>query len=101
MRYHKLVRDRIPEIINEDTGVMPKIHIADDEEFLVKLKAKLVEEVDEFMKDPSIEELADILEVIDAFYQSDLFDRDEVYKAKEGKAFTRGAFTKRIILDEA
>lgn len=101
MRYHKLVRDRIPEIINDDTGVMPKIHIADDEEFLEKLKAKLVEEVEEFMKDPSIDELVDILEVIDGFYQSELFDRDEVYKAKEGKAFKRGAFTKRIILDEA
>ncbi len=101
MRYNKLVRDRIPEIINEDTGVMPKIHIADDEEFFEKLKAKLVEEVEEFAKDPSIEELADVLEVIDAFYWSEMYDRDEVYKVKENKAFKRGGFTKRIILDEA
>lgn len=101
MRYHKLVRDRIPEIINQDTGVMPKIHIADDEEFFEKLKAKLVEEVGEFVENPSIEELADVLEVIDAFYQYEKYDRDEVYRAKENKAFKRGAFLKRIILDEA
>lgn len=102
MRYHKLVRDRIPEIINEDTGVMPKIHIAEtDEEYLQKLMEKLKEEVEEFAEDASAEELADILEVLDAIFALEKFDRDEVNEVKEKKAWKRGGFTKRIILDEA
>jgi len=62
MKYNKLIRDKILERII-DNGGHPITHIADKEEYWRKLKCKLVEEVDEFRKDESIEELADILKV--------------------------------------
>ena len=102
MRYNKLVRDRVPEIILEKEGVMPKIRIADDDdEYYAKLREKLQEEVGEFMKDPSVGELVDVMEVLDALFSCGHYDRDEVQEAKEKKAWERGGFSKRIILLEA
>ena len=63
MRYDKLVRDDIPDII-ESTGKKCKYHTADPEEYYEKLKEKLLEEVQEFLLTPNVEELADIEEVI-------------------------------------
>ena len=59
----KLVRDRIPEIINE-SGRHCSVRVLDDAEYYIELKRKLVEEVDEFLAETNLEELADILEVI-------------------------------------
>ncbi len=100
MKYNKLVRDNIPEII-EKKGGTPIIHIAGDEEYWQKIKEKLQEEVDEFMEDVNMEELADILEVIDAICEHKGFDKSELNAIKEKKAKERGGFKKRIILDES
>lgn len=59
----KLVRDRIPEIIRND-GKKPIIEILSNEEYLKELDKKLNEEVAEYQADKSIEEMADILEVL-------------------------------------
>jgi predicted house-cleaning noncanonical NTP pyrophosphatase (MazG superfamily) len=64
MSQGKLVRDKIPQIIRTK-GLEPVIYAADAEEYGVRLRAKLREEVEEFLdsgSDP--EELADILEVL-------------------------------------
>ena len=61
--YHKLVRDKIPEII-EASGKVCKTEILSDEEYLRMLDAKLDEELAEYHQDQSLEELADLLEVL-------------------------------------
>lgn len=100
MKYDKLVRDKIPEYIRGKGGV-PVCHVADAEEYRRKLKEKLTEEVGEYLKDENIEELADVLEVIDAIVAERGFSRDEIDRVKEKKATERGRFQERIILDES
>jgi len=100
MEYNKLIRDKIPEII-KGKGGNPVIHFADDNEFWVKLKEKLQEEVGEFIKDENIEEMADILEVIDAICEFKNFDRNKLEEVKNKKAEERGKFKNKIILEES
>ena len=63
MKYNKLVRDKIPEIIKADKQT-PITHIANQKEFKQKLLEKLQEEVGEFLKEQNTEELADIVNTI-------------------------------------
>ena len=60
-QYHKLIRDNIPNII-ESKGGKAEIRILSDEEYPIYLEAKLDEEVGEYHRDKTAEELADILE---------------------------------------
>jgi len=99
MKYNKLVRDKIPEII-KNKGAVPITHIADDNEYWQKLKEKLQEEVDEFLKDGTEEELADILEVIYAICDFKKIDKEKLELLRIKKAEERGGFKDKIILDE-
>ncbi len=99
MKHDKLVRDRIPEIIRQK-GDVPITHIADDKEYRERLKEKLKEEVDEFLKKNSKEELADILEVVYAIRDFMGVDKEELESLRKKKAEERGGFKDRIILDE-
>lgn len=96
--YNKLVRDKIITKI-ENNGNKTKHHTANNEEYYSKLKEKLREEVEEFIQDDTLEELADILEVIDAIKEFKQIDELELQSIKEKKKQTNGAFTQRIILD--
>jgi len=98
MKYNKLVRDRIPEII-KSRGAEPITHIA-EEEFWEKLKEKLQEETSEFLEENNEKELVDILEVIDEICDFKKFDKEKLKKIQEKKAEERGKFKQRIILDE-
>ncbi|GAA1580529.1 hypothetical protein GCM10009804_41390 [Kribbella hippodromi] len=95
----KLVRDRIPALIRA-TGADPITHQATPPEYTRELRAKLQEEVDEFLTaDPAgaVEELADILEVVYAL-AADLGTTSESLDATRiAKATERGAFTTRTI----
>lgn len=95
----KLVRDKIIEIIQAE-GKTPKFHLADETEYWTKLKAKLAEEAGEFVRDESINEVADVLEVIDAIVAHKGFNRAEIEEAKRKKFEARGGFIGRVILDE-
>ena len=92
----KLVRDRIPEII-EKNGEIPHIRILPEEEYRRCLEAKLDEEVAEFHADQNAEELADILEVVYALADS-IGSRDALLEIYRKKHDARGGFEKRILL---
>lgn len=100
MKYNKLIRDKIPEIIKEKGG-NPIFHIATGPEYWNKLKEKLAEEVGEFQESESKEEMADILEVIDTIIACKKFNKEELETIKLKKYKERGGFLKKIILDES
>jgi len=93
--YEKLVRDGIPELLNEK-GVSYEKRIADDAEYKIELVKKLAEEAGEFAEVTSVEELGDVLEVIEALkLLPEYSDVDDVRRAKREE---RGGFEGRIIL---
>lgn len=94
--YNKLVRDKIPQII-EKSGEIPVIRVLEDEEYLACLKDKLREETEEFCKDQNLEELADILEVVYALADR-LGSRDQLQEVFQRKHEARGGFEKRYYL---
>lgn len=93
--YEKLVRDKIPEIL-DTKGVPYEKHTATEEEFRNALIKKLAEEVGEFSEAGSPEELADVLEVIEALRKLPEYQDVENFKAK--KRGERGGFDDKIIL---
>ncbi len=98
--YNKLVRDRIPEII-EAKGGKSVTHIATDEEYKEKAIEKLQEEMAEFLESKDPEELADLLEITYAVAESLGVSKDELEAMRSKKATERGGFTKRIILEKS
>ena len=95
--YNKLVRDRIPEII-EASGKHCKTAILSEEEYLKLLDAKLDEELAEYHKDQNIEELADLLEVIRAAAIARGYTLEELENVRAKKAEKRGGFSRKILL---
>ena len=97
--YHKLVRDRIPEIIEADgkTCVCEKLS---DEAYIRLLDQKLNEELAEYQESKSLEELADLLEVMQAVVRARGWTLDELEQVRADKAAERGGFTKKILLKE-
>ena len=99
IKYDKLVRDKIPEII-KNANQIPIVHTASDEEYANKLKEKLKEEINEFLESNTEEELADVLEVIYSICDLKGINRDEIEEIRKKKAEERGGFEERIVLDE-
>ena len=97
--HNKLVRDRIPEII-ETSGKTCNTVILDNEEYIRMIDAKLDEELAEYHQDQNLEELADLLEVIYAAAQARGYTLDELEAVRKEKAEKRGAFDKQIFLKE-
>ena len=97
--YNKLVRDRIPKII-EASGAECKIEILSDEKYLEMIDAKLDEELAEYHKDQNIEELADLMEVIYADAIARGYTLEELERVRAEKASKRGGFAKKILLKE-
>lgn len=99
-QYNKLVRDKIPEILKKDK-VKFTSHTANKKEYLEKLYEKLIEEFEEFKTKPSIDEFADMLEVLEYIGKVYNFDLEDIKIRKKVKKMQRGGFDKKIILDEA
>ena len=95
----KLVRDCIPQIIEEDGRTCTWRRVIGRDEHIAKLSAKMREEVWEFTENPSYEEAADMLEVVKAFcYLHDL-DWQGVEAYAEDKQESHGGFYNGTILE--
>ncbi len=97
--YNKLVRDRIPEII-EASGKTCTIEILSNDDYLRMVDAKMDEELVEYHKDQNIEELADLLEVIRAAAVARGYTIEDLERVRAEKTAKRGGFEKRILLKE-
>lgn len=95
---HKLVRDRIPELMRQQGGD-PQVRILhDDKEYMQALRDKLLEEVAEFKENPSIEELVDVMEVVEALYFLVKKTGGAIDEAKKIKRRQKGRFKRRMLL---
>ena len=100
--YKKLVRDRIPEIILSK-GETPITRILSDAEYTEELEKKLHEEYLEVLDaegENRIEELADMLEVMEALASVENKTLDDVLSVKAKKQEKRGAFKDKIYLED-
>ncbi|WP_323174061.1 nucleoside triphosphate pyrophosphohydrolase [Natrialba sp. PRR66] len=96
--YDKLVRDNIPEII-EDNGEVPATRAVTGDEYESYLRDKLQEEVAEYLADRDADELADILEVVHALGHVEGLSPQELAERRERKANSRGGFEDGIVLE--
>lgn len=100
MIHNKLVRDKIPEIIKA-SWEEAVIEVLSEGKYIEELRKKLQEEVSEFLSsDDSIEEIADIVEVIYAILDSKWIKKEEFEKIRSEKFQKRWWFQKRIFLKE-
>lgn len=95
--YNKLVRDKIPYII-ENNNQKVDFTILTDEEYMIELDNKLNEEIAEYQESKNIEELADILEVLFAICKVRGISEEELMEVKLNKAKKRGTFQNKIFL---
>lgn len=96
--YNKLVRDKIPEEINKKGDRKANYRILNDKEYIEELDKKLFEEAHEFVEEHSVEELADLMEVIGAIMKIKDISLEDVQKEREIKNYKKGKFENRIFL---
>lgn len=99
--YEKLIRDRIPEIMDA-AEVDYQVRKLDDEAYRDALRAKLVEEAAEVVRasrDDLAKELADLLEVIHALARLEELDLRDIENVRRVRADERGAFDERLFLE--
>lgn len=97
--YHKLIRDKIPEII-ERSGKICRTEILDDADYLKLLDEKLTEELSEYQESKSLEELADLLEVMEAVVTARGYSWEQLQTVKAEKKAARGGFAEKLLLRE-
>lgn len=96
--YNKLVRDKIPEEINKMNGRKANYRVLDDNEYIQELDKKLFEEAHEFIENHSVEELADLMEVIEQIMETKNIFQKDVEIARNIKKNRKGAFKNKIYL---
>ena len=95
--YDKLVRDRIPEII-ENSGNHCEVEIVNDEVALEYLYKKLNEEVEELLEDKNLEEIADVVEVLFAIGKKYGYSEEDILRRRSEKKVKSGGFENNIVL---
>jgi predicted house-cleaning noncanonical NTP pyrophosphatase (MazG superfamily) len=97
-KYNKLVRDKIPEIIEKE-GHKAKHHVLSEQEYLAELDKKLNEEVKEYQEAKNLEEMADILEVLYATCKAHGYTVEELEAKRREKLEARGGFDNKLYLE--
>lgn len=97
--YNKLVRDRIPEIIEKD-GKRCVCKTLTQDQYIAMLDAKLNEELAEYQQSKTLEELADLLEVMGAVVRARGYTWKQLTDIRKTKKEERGGFDQRILLKE-
>ena len=100
MNYHKAIRDKIPDIIKK-SGNSCNVKKLSDEEFLPELEKKLREEVEEYLESKSVEELADVIEVIYRIAELKGTSSEKLEILRQEKASKRGKFNENLFLVDA
>ena len=95
----KLVRDRIPHIIEETGSTCTFSYVNDGREHIRRLKLKMYEEIDEFIEGPTYQEAADLLEVVQALCKLNGLEWEGVLKAATTKRQISGGFNTGVILE--
>lgn len=100
--YNKLIRDNIPDIMNK-ANKNYKTRIYDNDEYILALKNKVVEEANEVKesmnKEELINEIADLYEVIEALMVQENITVEQINSAKVLKTQKNGAFQKQLCLE--
>lgn len=104
IEYNKLIRDKIPEII-EKQGKTCVVSRLNDEEYAQKLAEKLTEEMQEFLREfdaekdeEAVKELADLVEVVYAILDLIGVDKNDFEKIRQAKTLQNGAFKNKLLL---
>lgn len=97
MEFNKLVRDKIPSVI-ENEGGRPVTRILELYEYSKKLEEKLDEEVAEFHESKELEELVDVLEIIYALVDLYGYSKQDLYEVYRKKHDERGGYKDRVYL---
>lgn len=96
--HNKLVRDKIPEII-EIGGKTCVTHVLNEVDYVKALERKLNEEVVEYQTDKSLEEMADVLEVLQTICIARGYSLEELEDMRKKKASERGGYKERVFLE--
>ena len=97
--YNKLVRDKIPQNIDNIEGRKATWRVMDNREYMQELNKKLLEESNEFIEENSVEELADVMEVIEAIMKAQNIKWEDVRKIQDNKRAKKGSFNDKIYLE--
>jgi len=98
--YNKLVRDRIPEIL-EEQHVQFAVEEMSQAEYCQALRQKLIEEAQEASEAVEanlVTELADLWEVIDATMSAYGIQRNQVLACQMQRRIERGTFSRKLRL---
>ena len=98
--FPKLVRDKIPDIIVNDNKTVVYRKLIDDEEFKKYLNKKLLEEVNEYLENNDVSELADILEVVYSIAEVNGISKVNLENDRRSKEFKKGNFSNRLLIEE-
>ena len=98
-KHNKLVRDKIPDIINSEKNKKAIFRIMEKDEYLKELNKKLIEESKEFIEKNDVEELADVMEVIISIMKEKNINWEQVEKIRKEKKENRGGFENKVFLE--